>query len=113
MKFILLTMALSFSAFAAEKPVASTKASKTEQAATVASGAVISVKGMVCSFCAQGIEKKLKAFKEVRSVEVDLDTKKVNVQFVPGQSVAVEKLTETIKGAGYEVIDMKMLGLQQ
>lgn len=110
MKSILLIILLNSTAMAAE-PVA--KATKTETASMAANGVIISVKGMVCSFCAQGIEKKLKAFKEVKSVDVDLDTKKVNVQFVAGQTVATEKLQETIKNAGYDVTDVKILGPQQ
>lgn len=111
MKWVIVSLFLSSASFAAE-PV-SAKASKTETAPAVVSGVVISVKGMVCSFCAQGIEKKLKAFKEVKSVEVDLDTKKVSVHFVLGQSVPIEKIQETIKNAGYEVTDVKNLGVQQ
>lgn len=110
MKVFLLVMMLNATAMAAEP---ATKATKTETAAMPTSGVIISVKGMVCSFCAQGIEKKLKAFKEVKSVNVDLDTKKVNVQFVAGQTVATEKLQETIKNSGYDVTDIKILGAQQ
>ncbi len=110
MKLFLLILVLNATAMAAE-PAA--KATKTETAAMPANGVIISVKGMVCSFCAQGIEKKLKAFKEVKSVDVDLDTKKVNVQFVAGQTVPAEKLQETIKNSGYDVTDIKILGPQQ
>jgi copper chaperone CopZ len=110
MKVLLISLMLGSTAMAAG-PVA--KASKTETAPMAASGVVISVKGMVCSFCAQGIEKKLKAFKEVKSVDVDLDTKKVNVQFVTGQTLATEKLQETIKNAGYDVTDVQILRPQQ
>lgn len=67
----------------------------------------ITVKGMVCSFCAQGIEKKLKAFKEIQKVSVDLDTKKVVVESVPGQTVPSDLLQKTIKDAGYDVVETK------
>ncbi|MBY0386177.1 heavy-metal-associated domain-containing protein [bacterium] len=67
----------------------------------------ITVKGMVCSFCAQGIEKKLKAFKEIQKVSVDLDTKKVLVESVPGQTVPSDLLQKTIKDAGYDVVEVK------
>ncbi len=106
MKVLLIILMLSSTALAAEP---ATKAAKTETAPLPASGVIISVKGMVCSFCAQGIEKKLKAFKEVKSVNVDLDTKKVDVQFVAGQNLATEKIQETIKNAGYDVTDVKIL----
>jgi copper chaperone CopZ len=113
MKVLLLVTMLNSTVMAAETAAKATKATKTETAPMGVSGVIISVKGMVCSFCAQGIEKKLKAFKEVKSVEVDLDTKKVNVQFVAGQTVATEKLQETIKNSGYDVTDIQILRPQQ
>lgn len=67
----------------------------------------ITVKGMVCSFCAQGIEKKLKAFKEIQKVSVDLDAKKVVVDSVPGQKVPSNQLQKTIKEAGFDVVEVK------
>ena len=111
MRLFLLILVLNTTAAGASEPV--TKATKTDITPMPASGVIVSVKGMVCSFCAQGIEKKLKTFKEVKSVEVDLDTKKVSVQFVAGQTVATEKIQETIKNSGYEVTDIKILGPQQ
>jgi copper chaperone CopZ len=94
MKAIVLIMMLMV--FSAEKP-----------AENIPESVQISVKGMVCSFCAQGIEKKLKAFKEVKSVDVNLDEKKVNIKFQPGQQVPQEKLTETIKNSGFDVLEIK------
>ncbi len=66
----------------------------------------VTVKGMVCSFCAQGIEKKLKTFKEVQSVNVDLDTKKVVVQATDDKILTQDVLKKTIKDAGYDVVDI-------
>lgn len=68
----------------------------------------VTVKGMVCSFCAQGIEKKLKAFKEVQSVNVDLDTKKVTVEAVDDKELTQDILKKTIKDAGYDVVDIQV-----
>lgn len=62
----------------------------------------VGVKGMVCAFCAQGIEKKFKAEKEVESVEVSLQNKYVKLKFKDGQKVSNEKITDILKDAGYE-----------
>ncbi len=62
----------------------------------------VGVKGMVCAFCAQGIEKKFKAQKEVESVQVSLEKKFVKLTFKDGQKLSNEKITEILKQAGYE-----------
>jgi len=58
----------------------------------------------VCSFCAQGIEKKFKAFKEVQSVNVDLDKKVVHLEWSPGKKIDDETIKKTIQNAGYDVV---------
>lgn len=62
----------------------------------------VGVKGMVCSFCAQGIEKKFNAEKEVEKVEVSLQNRYVKLKFKDGQKLSNEKITEILKEAGYE-----------
>jgi copper chaperone CopZ len=93
-----------FIVFAITSVEAKEAATKTETA--LEEKTIVTVKGMVCSFCAQGIEKKLKTFKEVKAVDVDLDTKKVTLQFNPGQALPDEILQKTIKDAGYEVVSV-------
>lgn len=62
----------------------------------------VGVKGMVCAFCAQGIEKKFKAQPEVEKVEVSLENKFVKLNFKDGKRLPKEKITEILKDAGYE-----------
>jgi copper chaperone CopZ len=62
------------------------------------------VNGLVCSFCAAAIEKKLKAMKATKAVYVDLSKKVVAIELRDGQDVALEKITEEIKEAGYDVV---------
>lgn len=62
----------------------------------------VGVKGMVCAFCAQGIEKKFKAQSEVEKVEVSLENKFVKLNFKDGKRLPKEKITEILKDAGYE-----------
>jgi len=64
---------------------------------------VISVKGMVCSMCAQGIEKKFKKLDAVEAIKVNLDDKRVSVQTKGGQDVADEQIKTIITEAGYSV----------
>lgn len=65
----------------------------------------ISVKGMVCSFCAHGIEAKFKKIDQVSGIDVDLDKGKVFLDLK-------EKLDESlirkiITEAGYSVEEIK------
>jgi len=62
----------------------------------------VGVKGMVCAFCAQGIEKKFKAEPEVEKVQVSLENKFVKLTFKDGKRLPNEKITEILKDAGYE-----------
>ncbi|AZZ37292.1 heavy metal transporter [Bdellovibrio sp. qaytius] len=64
----------------------------------------VGVKGMVCAFCAQGIEKKFLGQKEVAKVEVSLENKFVKLTFKDGQSLPKEKIAEVLKEAGYEAV---------
>ena len=63
----------------------------------------LSINGMVCSFCAQGIESRLKKMPETADLYINLKQKVVAVQARPGQSLAVDKLKAEIVEAGYEV----------
>jgi periplasmic mercuric ion binding protein len=62
------------------------------------------VNGLVCSFCAAAIEKRLKALSEVKAVYVNLTTKVVAVELKDGKDIAPEKIAEEIKDSGYEVV---------
>jgi cation transport ATPase len=59
------------------------------------------VNGMVCAFCAKGIEKKLNAMPEGKGAFVDLKNRVVVMELKDGQDVSVEKFTQVIKDAGY------------
>jgi cation transport ATPase len=62
------------------------------------------VNGMVCGFCATGIEKTFKAQREVKTVNVDLQNKLVTVQTKEGQTIDDAKLRKLIGNAGYSVV---------
>ncbi len=63
----------------------------------------VGVNGMVCAFCAQGIEKKFKAEDSIDNVHVDLDNKQVHLGFKKGQSLEDDKIHQIITDAGYVV----------
>lgn len=71
---------------------------------------VIKVNGMVCSFCAQGIEKKFKAREEIAAVSVDLDTKTVDLQFKDGKSMGDDEIKKMIQASGYDVVSIQKEG---
>ena len=66
-------------------------------------GANVKVKGMVCSFCAQGIKKKFSGESAIQSVDVNLDDKWVKLNFKDGQSLNDDKIKSLITDAGYNV----------
>ena len=64
----------------------------------------VDVNGMVCSFCAAAIEKRLKSLSATKAVYVDLSKKIVALELKDGQDVALETVAEEIKDAGYDVV---------
>lgn len=74
-----------------------------------ANTARISVNGMVCAFCAQGIEKRVSAMPEAGPLYINLSRKIVAVEARPGQSLDIEKLKREIQQAGYEVTAIDMV----
>jgi copper chaperone CopZ len=63
----------------------------------------ISVNGMVCSFCAQGIEKRLKALPGTESVHIDLSKGLVEITARRGTSLDTATLKQAVRDAGYDV----------
>ena len=63
----------------------------------------IKVKGMVCSFCAQGIKKKFSSDDAVSKVEVNLDDKWVKLELSENKTLSDEQIRKSITDAGYNV----------
>lgn len=61
------------------------------------------VNGMVCGFCATGIEKTFKAQPEVKTVDVDLENKLVTIHTREGRTMEDSKIRTLLGGAGYSV----------
>ena len=59
------------------------------------------VNGMVCPFCATGIEKTFRKQPEVATVKVDLPKKRVVITTKPGQTLSDAKIKEVVTYSGY------------
>ena len=75
--------------------------------AALADQITVAVKGMVCSFCAQGIKKTFTRKEGVESVDVDLDKKVVTIRTKPGANLTDSDVKESIVDAGYEVLSIE------
>jgi copper chaperone CopZ len=74
-------------------------------AATASAAATIEmdVNGLVCAFCAQGIEKKLRAFPATSDVVVSLEERLVAVSTKDGEDIPDDELRCALTDAGYTV----------
>ena len=72
-------------------------------------GGVVSVKvsGMVCSMCAQGIQKKFSSERSIRTLKVDMEKKLVTLETFDGKNVSDETITQLITEAGYNVASIE------
>ena len=62
------------------------------------------VNGMVCGFCATGIEKTFRAQPEVKTVDVDLEKRLVTIQTKQWQTLDDWKIRRLLGNAGYSVV---------
>jgi copper chaperone CopZ len=80
-------------------------------AAAVPAFAATSVKatvnGMVCAFCAQGIEKTISKMDATKAVFVDLKSKVVLVEAKDGKTLDQKAISAAIVDAGYDVVKME------
>jgi copper chaperone CopZ len=61
------------------------------------------VNGLVCAFCAQGIDKQLRKFPATADVVVSLEQKLVAVALKDGQDIPDADLMRALTNAGYTV----------
>ncbi|MFT3930215.1 MAG: heavy metal-associated domain-containing protein [Spongiibacteraceae bacterium] len=65
------------------------------------------VNGMVCAFCAQGIEKKARELPQTQDVYVNLKQKIVAIEIKEGQSLSADTVSSLVKNAGYDVTHLE------
>ena len=61
------------------------------------------IKGMVCSFCVQGIERSFQEEPSTEALSVSLETRTVTIKLKPSQTLSDDKIREIIKDAGYDL----------
>lgn len=71
--------------------------------ATFAATIEMTVNGLVCGFCAQGIEKTLRKNPATAEVLVSLENRLVAVMTKDGQDISDEELRKALTNAGYDV----------
>ena len=72
-------------------------------AASSAATIELKVNGLVCGFCAQGIEKTLRKYPATADVFVSLETRLVAVATKEGMDIADSELRKALTNAGYDV----------
>ena len=72
---------------------------------------VISVMGMVCDFCARGIEKSFKRDPEVVGLDVDLNNGKILIAFSLAAHIDFDEIKERILVNGQNATSMHVLEL--
>lgn len=65
------------------------------------------VNGLVCAFCAQGIQKTLKAFPATEAVYVSLENRIVAVQLKDGSDIDDATLRKAMTDSGYTVVAIR------
>ncbi|MEY3528849.1 MAG: hypothetical protein RLZZ549_1336 [Pseudomonadota bacterium] len=79
------------------------------QAALASMKVTVNGNGMVCSFCAQGIEKSLLKLDETKAVLVDLKNKVVIVEAKEGKTLNEKLIKEEITDSGYDVVSIEAI----
>ncbi len=69
--------------------------------------AILSVRGLVCAFCAQGIKKRFSAEEAVEKVDVSLEKMLVTLNFKKGLSLSDAAMKNHIKDVGYTLVKIE------
>jgi len=67
----------------------------------------LDVNGLVCAFCAQGIEKTLKTFPATQAVFVSLEHRIVAIELKDGADIDDATLRKAIANAGYTIVAIR------
>ena len=74
--------------------------------------AVVSVSGMVCDFCARGIEKTFQKDEGFKKIDVDLETGKVLLAFTEDKQIVNEDIEQKILANGQTVTAIQIIRVQ-
>ena len=78
-------------------------------AAQAANSIKATVNGMVCAFCAQGIEKRITKMDATKAVFVDLKRRTVVVEAREGAALDAKAITAEIIDSGYDVVNIEAI----
>ena len=73
--------------------------------------AIINVQGMVCDFCARGIEKAFLKDNKVKKIDVDLSKGNVLIAFNNAHTINFDDIKEKILINGQNATDMEVINL--
>ena len=73
--------------------------------------AVVNVNGMVCDFCARGIERTFVRDKTVKKVDVDLERGKVLIAYIKDKEINFEDIKNKILANGQNAIDFTVIDI--
>ena len=73
--------------------------------------AVVNVNGMVCDFCARGIEKTFVKDKAVKRIDVDLERGKVLIAYTKEKEIDFDEIKNKILANGQNAIDFEILNI--
>ena len=73
--------------------------------------AVVSVKGMVCDFCARGIEKTFKRDPDVKKIDVDLNKGKVLIAFSSDKKIDFDDISQKILSNGQNATGLRIFNI--
>jgi periplasmic mercuric ion binding protein len=72
-----------------------------------ANRANVTVNGMVCDFCVQGLKKTFGKRAEVSGIDVSLEQKRMTLDFKPNKNIDDETITKLITDNGLSVGGIK------
>ena len=69
----------------------------------------IKVDGLGCPFCAYGLEKKFKEFKDIDDVNIEMETGVFTFTYPSDQPLSVEKVESQVGAAGYTAVSTNIV----
>lgn len=71
--------------------------------------AVVKVKGMVCDFCARGIEKTFSKDKNVKKIDVDLSKGRVMIAYTENVDINFDDIKTKILSSGQTAVEIQLI----
>ena len=70
--------------------------------------AVVSVNGMVCDFCARGVEKTFAKDRDVVKIDIDLELGSVLIAYGSSAQPSAQDIDKRIRSNGLDVVDIEI-----